>query len=222
VHTINAAAHRPPRSLLRAFAVGWGSPDRCVLSCGVLRSLMFVPGCPVMESGSANFISPREAMGSPLAKKLFAIEGEHVPNTLRRPPSAHATAPLTPIHLAAWTPCRRPRMLLLCQRRLYAARHVPGGGGGAGVKGVFFGSDFVTVSKEDSDDAAWAVRSNPLPALPALQVARRGCCPLGLHLLKPSCEWCQLLLHLRLLCSSRRRPRTEQRDEILTAASALL
>jgi hypothetical protein len=90
------------------------------------------------------------------------------------------------------------------------------------VKGVFFGSDFVTVSKEDSDDAAWAVRSNPLPALPALQVARRGCCPLGLHLLQPSCEWCQLLLHLRLLCSSRRRPRTEQRDEILTAASALL
>ena len=43
--------------------------------------MMFVPGCPVMESGSANFISPREAMGSPLAKKLFAIEGEHVPPT---------------------------------------------------------------------------------------------------------------------------------------------
>jgi hypothetical protein len=78
VHTINAAAHGPPRSLVRAFVVGWGSPDRCV---PVLRSLMFVPGCPVMESGSANFISPREAMGSPLAKKLFAIEGEHVPPT---------------------------------------------------------------------------------------------------------------------------------------------
>jgi hypothetical protein len=37
--------------------------------------LMFVPGRAVMESGSANFVTPREAMASPLAKKLFTIEG---------------------------------------------------------------------------------------------------------------------------------------------------
>jgi hypothetical protein len=36
---------------------------------------MFVPGQTVMESGSANFVTPREAMASPLAKKLFTIEG---------------------------------------------------------------------------------------------------------------------------------------------------
>jgi len=38
-------------------------------------SLMFVPGKPVMESGSYEFTSPRAAMVSPLAKKLFAIDG---------------------------------------------------------------------------------------------------------------------------------------------------
>jgi len=62
------------------------------------NSLMFVPGQTVMESGSANFVTPREAMASPLAKKLFTIEG---------------------------------------------------------VKGVFFGSDFVTVSKGEDD--AWSL-----------------------------------------------------------------
>ncbi|KAK7343260.1 hypothetical protein VNO77_11873 [Canavalia gladiata] len=59
-------------------------------------SLMFYPGKPVMEVGSADFPNPRSAMNSPLAKSLFAIDG---------------------------------------------------------VTRVFFGSDFVTVTK--SEDTAW-------------------------------------------------------------------
>jgi hypothetical protein len=62
------------------------------------QSLMFVPGRQVMESGSYEFANARAAMGSPLAKRLFAIDG---------------------------------------------------------VTSVFFGSDFVTVTK--ADDAAWPV-----------------------------------------------------------------
>lgn len=38
-------------------------------------SLMFHPGKPVMEVGSADFPNPRSAMNSPLAKSLFAIDG---------------------------------------------------------------------------------------------------------------------------------------------------
>ncbi|ESQ30345.1 hypothetical protein EUTSA_v10011711mg [Eutrema salsugineum] len=59
-------------------------------------SLMFNPGKPVMEVGSADFPNSRSAMGSPLAKAIFAIDG---------------------------------------------------------VVRVFFGSDFVTVTK--SDDVTW-------------------------------------------------------------------
>ncbi|KAI7842564.1 hypothetical protein COHA_003800 [Chlorella ohadii] len=61
-------------------------------------SLMFIPGEKVMELGSKSFTSAREAMASPLAKKLFHIDG---------------------------------------------------------VTQVFFGSDFVTVTK--SEDYAWSV-----------------------------------------------------------------
>lgn len=39
-------------------------------------SLMFYPGKPVMESGSADFPNARSAMSSPLAKSLFGIDGE--------------------------------------------------------------------------------------------------------------------------------------------------
>lgn len=38
-------------------------------------SLMFVPGEPVLEKGGHNFASAREAMASPLAKRLFVIDG---------------------------------------------------------------------------------------------------------------------------------------------------
>ncbi|EFJ50828.1 hypothetical protein VOLCADRAFT_88148 [Volvox carteri f. nagariensis] len=62
------------------------------------NSLMFVPGKPVMESGTLEFSSAREGMKSPLAKKLFAIDG---------------------------------------------------------ITSVFFGSDFVTVTKRD--DFTWPV-----------------------------------------------------------------
>lgn len=61
-------------------------------------SVMFLPGKAVMESGSYEFSNARAAMASPLAKKLFAVDG---------------------------------------------------------VTGVFFGSDFVTVTK--AEDATWAV-----------------------------------------------------------------
>lgn len=38
-------------------------------------SLMFYPGKPVMENGSADFPNARSAMSSPLAKALFGIDG---------------------------------------------------------------------------------------------------------------------------------------------------
>ncbi|KAL5974649.1 nifU-like protein [Asimina triloba] len=38
-------------------------------------SLMFYPGKPVMEVGSADFPNARAAMGSPLAKALYGIDG---------------------------------------------------------------------------------------------------------------------------------------------------
>jgi Fe-S cluster biogenesis protein NfuA len=60
-------------------------------------SLMFLPGEPVLEKGGHNFASAREAMASPLAKRLFVIDG---------------------------------------------------------VENVFFGTEFITVSK--SEDHAWS------------------------------------------------------------------
>lgn len=38
-------------------------------------SLMFYPGKPVVEAGSADFPNARSAMNSPLAKALFGIDG---------------------------------------------------------------------------------------------------------------------------------------------------
>ncbi|KAF6165981.1 hypothetical protein GIB67_012878 [Kingdonia uniflora] len=61
-------------------------------------SLMFYPGAPVMEVGSADFPNARSAMNSPLAKALYGIDG---------------------------------------------------------ITRVFFGSDFITVSK--SDDGTWDI-----------------------------------------------------------------
>jgi Fe-S cluster biogenesis protein NfuA len=36
-------------------------------------TLKFLPGCTVMESGTANFTDPRSASRSPLAERLFAL-----------------------------------------------------------------------------------------------------------------------------------------------------
>ena len=41
-------------------------------------SLMFYPGKPVMEVGSADFPNARSAMNSPLAKGLYGIDGNLV------------------------------------------------------------------------------------------------------------------------------------------------
>lgn len=38
-------------------------------------SLKFIPGCTVMEKGTAEFLDQRASMTSPLAKTLFGIEG---------------------------------------------------------------------------------------------------------------------------------------------------
>lgn len=40
-------------------------------------SLMFHPGKPVMEVGSADFPNARSAMNSPLAKALYGIDGTY-------------------------------------------------------------------------------------------------------------------------------------------------
>lgn len=39
-------------------------------------SLMFYPGKPVMEVGSADFPNARAALNSPLAKALYGIDGK--------------------------------------------------------------------------------------------------------------------------------------------------
>ena len=38
-------------------------------------TLKFIPGCPVMESGTANYASSDMAAGAPLALRLFGIDG---------------------------------------------------------------------------------------------------------------------------------------------------
>ncbi|XP_072915041.1 NFU1 iron-sulfur cluster scaffold homolog, mitochondrial-like isoform X1 [Hemitrygon akajei] len=61
------------------------------------NSLKFIPGCPVLETGTMDFSAPRSASCSPLARQLFRIDG---------------------------------------------------------VKGVFFGPDFITITKT-GDDVQW-------------------------------------------------------------------
>ena len=43
---------------------------------------MFVPGQAVMEAGSANFATAREAMTSPLAKRIFGVDGNSLHYTV--------------------------------------------------------------------------------------------------------------------------------------------
>jgi Fe-S cluster biogenesis protein NfuA len=38
-------------------------------------TLKFLPGCTVVERGTANFVRPEEAMRSPLALRLFEVDG---------------------------------------------------------------------------------------------------------------------------------------------------
>ncbi|XP_060184099.1 nifU-like protein 4, mitochondrial isoform X3 [Lycium barbarum] len=87
-------------------------------------SLMFYPGKSVVEGGSADFPNARSAMNSPLAKALFGIDG-----ILRQLPSM----------------CGISRMNMeLDDVSLTCIEW---------VTRVFFGSDFITVTK--TDDASW-------------------------------------------------------------------
>lgn len=39
--------------------------------------LKFLPGCPVMEKGTADFTDANDARRSPLATALFGVEGDY-------------------------------------------------------------------------------------------------------------------------------------------------
>ncbi|KAI3906883.1 hypothetical protein MKW98_004933 [Papaver atlanticum] len=58
---------------------GFGGPKRSMFiqtqSTPNPSSLMFYPGKPVMEVGSADFPNPRTAMNSPLAKAIYGVDG---------------------------------------------------------------------------------------------------------------------------------------------------
>lgn len=150
-------------------------------------SLMFIPGQKVMEAGSKSFTSAREAMGSPLAKKLFAIDGvtqvgvvyktkDHcacgivtfcsncaaccavrvlcMARAVRgvlchgRPAGSRRTACIP------WAACSRMPAAPLPPRSARASTsHLPPVP--RPLTQVFFGSDFVTVTK--SEDYGWAV-----------------------------------------------------------------
>jgi len=91
-------------------------------------SLMFSPGKPVMEIGSADFPNSRSAMSSPLAKAIFAIDG--IPRLL----------------LNTFV-CSSYNLCLSFVTKIVSVD--------AGVVRVFYGSDFVTVTK--SDDVTWDI-----------------------------------------------------------------
>ncbi|KAJ0264609.1 NifU-like protein 4 [Hirschfeldia incana] len=108
---ISAATHFPTNDLTSSSSKSSSLPQIWAFLGGQRRtmfiqtqstpnpsSLMFYPGKPVMEVGSADFPNVRSALGSPLAKSIYSIDG---------------------------------------------------------VVRVFFGSDFVTVTK--SDDISWDI-----------------------------------------------------------------
>ena len=46
-------------------------------------TLKFLPGCPVMEKGTADFTDANDARRSPLATALFGVEGITRPSVCR-------------------------------------------------------------------------------------------------------------------------------------------
>lgn len=79
MHSLEVMAQRSLSSLLK-LCVCLGAVQRRTMfiqtqSTPNPSSLMFSPGKPVMEMGSADFPNSRSAMGSPLAKAIFSIDG---------------------------------------------------------------------------------------------------------------------------------------------------
>ncbi|WMV53621.1 hypothetical protein MTR67_047006 [Solanum verrucosum] len=142
-------------------------------------SLMFYPGKPVVEAGSADFPNARSAMNSPLAKALFGIDGciqlspkiekkkkfqssaatgqymsrfvnglqvplPHVPsiNQLKAPSAKLSWVKQAPFKAVQMSPSL---LSAIVDSGLNAME--------AGITRVFFGSDFITVTK--SEEASW-------------------------------------------------------------------
>lgn len=79
---IAAASARPRASFVSSSSVAFHAthvPSRSMFiqteSTPNEDSLKFLPGCTVMEKGTAEFLDHRASMTSPLAKNLFALEG---------------------------------------------------------------------------------------------------------------------------------------------------
>ncbi|WFD30694.1 hypothetical protein MSPP1_001718 [Malassezia sp. CBS 17886] len=75
-----AAGARPaPAPVPRGARTAWALPRRTMFiqteATPNEDSLKFIPGCPVMESGTAEFLDKRASMASPLAKRLMALDG---------------------------------------------------------------------------------------------------------------------------------------------------
>ena len=129
-------------------------------------SLMFVPGRPVVEGGGTlSFGGAREAMASPLAKRLFQIDGitkvAGCRGVGRRCPPVYVCVPFTfftdlAAVPSACTAASLPPLPVLPQP---PGRPLIGLAAGASPPPrppplqVFFGSDFVTVTK--SEVGAW-------------------------------------------------------------------
>ena len=75
-----ASVPRTPRAAPARRALAVLAPQRRTMfiqteSTPNADSLKFLPGCTVMEKGTAEFLDQRAAMSSPLAKNLFGLEG---------------------------------------------------------------------------------------------------------------------------------------------------
>ena len=65
---------------------------------------MFLPGRTVLAAGSVDFPTARDGMRSPLARKLFGIDGAWQRPAVPRPETL-APCLLTPAHAQAWSAC---------------------------------------------------------------------------------------------------------------------